>query len=37
MRFVIGLMPGLILGASLGLLAAPQGGGETIRVISERI
>ena len=33
MRFVIGLM----LGASLGLLPATQGGGETIRVIGERI
>ena len=37
MRFVIGLMLGMTLGASLGLLAAPQRGGETIRIIRERI
>ena len=37
MRFVIGLMLGLTLGASLGLLAAPQRGSETFRVIRERI
>ncbi len=37
MRFVIGLMLGLTLGASLGLLGAPQRGSETIRVIRERI
>ena len=33
MRFVIGLM----LGMAIGLLAAPQRGGETIRIIRERI
>ena len=37
MRFVIGLMLGMTFGASLGLLAAPQRGGETIRIIRERI
>ncbi len=37
MRFVIGLMLGMALGTSLGLLAAPQRGSETIRIIRERI
>ncbi len=37
MRFVIGLMLGMALGASLGLLTAPQRGSETIRLIRERI
>lgn len=36
MRFVIGLMLGMALGTSLGLLAAPQRGSETIQVIRER-
>ncbi len=35
--FVIGLMLGMALGTSLGLLAAPRRGSETIRVIRERI
>ncbi len=37
MLFVIGLMLGMALGTSLGLLAAPQRGSETIRIIRERI
>ncbi len=37
MRFVIGLMLGMALGTSLGLLAAPQRGSETIRIIRERM
>ncbi len=37
MRFVIGLMLGLALGTSVGVLAAPQRGSETIRVIRERM
>ena len=37
MRFVIGLMLGMAFGASMGLLAAPQRGSETIRIIRERI
>ncbi len=37
MRFVIGLMLGMALGASLGSPAAPQRGSETIRVIRERL
>ncbi len=37
MRFVIGLMLGMTLGISFGLLSAPQRGSETIRVIRERI
>ncbi len=37
MRFIIGLMLGMTLGVSLGLLGAPQRGSETIRVIRERI
>jgi gas vesicle protein len=37
MRFVTGLMLGMALGTSLGLLDAPQRGSETIRVIRERL
>ncbi len=37
MRFVIGLMLGMALGASLGLPAAPQRASETIRIMRERI
>jgi len=37
MRFIIGLILGVSLGASLGLLGAPQRGSETIRIIRERI
>ncbi len=36
MRFVIGLMLGMALGTSLGLLAAPQRASEMILVIRER-
>jgi gas vesicle protein len=37
MRFVFGLILGMALGVSAGLLAAPQRGSETVRVVRERV
>jgi gas vesicle protein len=36
MRFVFGLILGMALGVSAGLLAAPQRGSETISILRER-
>jgi len=37
MRFLFGLVLGLILGISVGLLMAPQPGSETRRVLQQRV
>lgn len=37
MRFLIGVIVGISLGAAVGLLVAPQPGSETRRVIRERV
>jgi gas vesicle protein len=37
MRFMLGLIFGIVLGVSLGLLVAPQPGSETRRVLQERM
>lgn len=37
MRFVFGLILGMALGVSAALLAAPQRGSETVRVVRERV
>jgi gas vesicle protein len=37
MRFVIGLMIGLMLGASIGLLASPERSSGAVRLIREQI
>ncbi len=36
MRFVFGLILGMALGMSAALLATPQRGSETIRILRER-
>jgi gas vesicle protein len=37
MRFVFGLILGMAVGVSAGLLLAPQRGSETVRVLRERV
>jgi gas vesicle protein len=37
MRFLIGLILGVAMGAAVGLLVAPQPGSETRRVLRERV
>jgi gas vesicle protein len=37
MRFVLVLILGIALGATIGLVAAPQPGSETVRVVRERV
>lgn len=37
MRFILGILIGLALGVSLGLIVAPQPGSETRRALQERV
>lgn len=37
MRFILGLLVGIMLGASLGLLLAPQPGTQTRQALRERL
>ncbi|MDO8616060.1 MAG: YtxH domain-containing protein [Dehalococcoidia bacterium] len=37
MRFILGLLFGIALGVSLGLLVAPQPGSETRRALQKRV
>jgi gas vesicle protein len=37
MRFLIGLLLGIAMGAAVGLLVAPQPGSETRRVLRDRV
>lgn len=37
MRFVLGLLLGIMLGASVGLLLAPQPGSQTRQALRERL
>ena len=37
MRFLIGLLLGIAMGAAVGLLVAPQPGSETRRALRERV
>ena len=37
MRFLIGLLVGIAMGAAVGLLVAPQPGSETRRALRERV
>lgn len=37
MRFVLVLILGIALGATVGLVAAPQRGSETVRIVRERV
>lgn len=37
MRFILGILFGIGLGVSLGLLIAPQPGSETRRALQERV
>lgn len=37
MRFILGLLIGIGLGAAVGLIAAPQSGSETRRLLSQRM
>ncbi len=37
MRFILGLLLGISLGASMGLLVAPQQGSENRRVLRQRM
>ncbi len=37
MRFVLGLILGIAVGVSLGLLVAPQPGSETRRALRDRV
>ena len=37
MRFILGLLVGVVLGVSLGLLVAPQSGSETRRALQARV
>jgi gas vesicle protein len=37
MRFILGILIGLALGVSLGLIVAPQPGSETRRALQDRV
>ncbi|MBI1885784.1 MAG: YtxH domain-containing protein [Chloroflexi bacterium] len=37
MRFIVGLLLGVMLGATFGLLLAPQPGSETRKALRDRI
>jgi len=37
MRFLIGLLLGIAMGAAVGLLVAPQPGSETRRALRDRV
>ncbi len=37
MRFIMGLLLGVVLGASIGLLVAPQQGSETGRALRDKM
>jgi gas vesicle protein len=37
MRFILGILIGLALGVSVGLIVAPQPGSETRRALQDRV